>query len=181
MLSDIDIRQALREGRIKIHPEVQEANIRPTGIRLHLADQIAYPEPDGAIIELSDVSKPKFRHATLGTDGIVLTSNQFILASTVEQISASADMIAQLDGRSTLARLGVMVHCGSMTIDNIHEEPRAITLEIINLGPFPVRLRSGDGIGMLFFSALQSAILQPASAQYRGQRGATPPILRKVS
>lgn len=180
-LSDVDIRNALASGKVNILPKIDLRDIRPTGLRLHLANVIAQPEATDEIIELSGTCKPIYRQIELNAEGIVLAPGDFILASTVEQISTTPDIITMLDGRSTLARLGIQIHCGSMVIDNVHEEPRSITLEIANLGPFKVRLKSGDRIGMIFFSSLHSAIGQRASKQYRGQQRVTPPIFRQAS
>jgi dCTP deaminase len=104
-----------------------------------------------------------------------------VLASTVERVFTAPDIVAQLDGRSTLARLGVLIHCGSMMIDNVHEEFRSITLEFANVGAYDVKLRPGDCVGMLFFSALGCRIEQHASPQYRGQSHVMPPKVLKVS
>jgi dCTP deaminase len=180
LLSDVDIKDALAAGKIKITPEVREPDIRPTGIRVHMAAIVAYPEVNGGVVELSDLDNSHYRRVKLGPEGFTLRRGQFVLASTAERISTTPDIIAQLDGRSTLARLGIMVHCGSMVIDNIHDELRAITLEMINLGPYDVRLRAGDSIGMVFFSPLRNAIAQAPSEQYRGQIQVTPPSLLKA-
>lgn len=181
LLSDTDIRHALSEGTIKVTPPVRDTDIRPAGLRLHLSNQVAVPAPDGSVISISDDINPHFDHIFLDKEGIVLEPNQFVLASTVERVWVSTALVAQLDGRSTLARLGLQIHCGSMIIDNVHDDARAITLEIFNAGSFRVRLCPGDRIGMLFFSALQQPISQPASTQYSGQLSVTTPRLRRVS
>lgn len=178
-LSDVDIRRALKADSIAISPAVRSEDIRPAGIRVHLADTIAVPKPcEGEIVDFSNMDGLDYGMVELGSEGYVLRKREFILASTRENIRTSPGILAQLDGRSTLARVGVMVHCGSMVIDNVHDEARAITLEIANLGPYDVRLRTGDGVGMLFFSYLQTPVKQPANAQYRGQVRVTPPSRR---
>ncbi|MES5481548.1 dCTP deaminase [Bradyrhizobium sp. INPA03-11B] len=178
-LADVDIGHAIEAGEIQISPAVKAEDIRPAGIRLHLADTIAMPiSSDAKVVDFAAPECTDFKLFELPREGYVLKKREFILASTVETVQTSPNILAQLDGRSTMARIGVMIHCGSSVIDNVHEEARAITLEIANLGPYDVRLRAGDAIGMLIFSYLTNNVQQPANPQYRGQVMVTPPVVR---
>lgn len=177
MLSDSDIRRALREGEIHCSPPVRENDIRPTGIRLHLADTLLLPATEHPVVDLGSSEQPKFSTMQIGTDGVILLKGAFALGSSVEHISAAPDIVCHIDGRSTLARLGLMIHCSSNTFDNIHATPRSVTFELANLGAFDLRLRAGGAVGLLSFTRLTSPIKQHAQAQYDQQSGPTPPAL----
>jgi len=71
----------------------------------------------------------------------------FVLGSTVESLRLHPTLACRLDGRSTLARLGLLVHCTSETIDSIHQAHRSIVLEIANVGPFQITMPFSYAIG----------------------------------
>ncbi len=175
-LADIAIKKCLKQGEIKIIPEIDLKHVRPAGIRVHLAKKILIPKPGQTVSLRSpgdlqydeiDLSKKKF---TLGSDG-------FILASTVEKIKTASDILTFLDGRSTVARLGLTTHVTAGVIDGNHDDARSITLEIKNLGKFSVELNEGDAIGLVLFAKMTDKIVQPSQSQYAGQDGVVAPNL----
>jgi len=177
MLSDVQLREFLNLKRIRVSPDVREGDIRPTGIRVHLSDKLLIPVPSDEPITLDGRPGPQFRPETIGERGYELPPGGFLLGATIEVISADPSLVCQIDGRSSLARLGLMVHCGSSTFDHIQSEGRAVTLELVNLGQFTIKLRAGDPIAQVAFSILSSPVRQLPHGQYDGQDGPLAPRL----
>ncbi len=103
-----------------------------------------------------------------------------VLVTTVERVRLGKALIAKLDGKSTLGRLGLLVHCTAGYIDPGFDGQ--ITLELFNCAPYPIELVPGVPIGQLRFEFLSSPCLHPygspgLGSHYQGQTGATPPKL----
>jgi dCTP deaminase len=179
ILSDVTIKKYKKKGSIKISPNFDEKNIRPTGIRLHFGDEILIPKPNQTI----DISKPidiKYRKIKINKNkGYLLKPNEFILGTTYESILLPKNLVGKLDGRSTIARLGILVHCSSDTIDGNYEQSRTIVLEIKNIGNFNILLKPQNPIGMLVLYKLTKKIKQKSQSQYENQLGVQPPNLKK--
>ena len=174
ILSDATIEQYIDSGKIKILPEFKKSDIRPTGIRLHLVDEILVPV-ENQIVDLGIPSDIKFERIIIPEEGYQLEPGTFILGATFECIKTPRHIVCHLEGRSTIARLGLSIHCTSGVIDNNHDEPRSIVLEIKNSGPFRLIIRSGIPIGMLLFNELSQPINQRSQSQYKGQYSVEPP------
>jgi dCTP deaminase len=174
ILSDTTILEYLACGKIRIAPRVDARDVRPTGIRLHLGDDVMVPG-SSQTIDLRAPIAPTFDRVPIGSAGFVLRPNAFVLGCTREQIHAIEPMVGLLDGRSTLARLGLLVHAGSTVIDGNHDEARCIVLELKNIGPYDLVLSPGLPIAMLVFATLSASIKQSSQAQYRGQRSVRAP------
>lgn len=177
ILSDSTIQQLLDSGEIRILPALDRRDIRPTGIRLHLNDELLIPTP-GQTIDFRAPADAHYDAVPLTDAGHLLRPGAFVLASTVERIGTSPLLVGHLEGRSTLARLGLSVHCTSGLIDGNHDEPQSIVLEIANNASLDLILARGMPIAMLAFSRLSEPIRQRSQEQYRGQMGVCPPNLR---
>jgi histidine triad (HIT) family protein len=177
ILSDHSIRRQLAMGAIQVDPPVEDDQIRPTGIRVHLSEALLVPRPD-FVVDLRASRSPGFDRVELGEDGFLLPPGGFVLGSTREAVRVERDLVCHLDGRSTLARLGLFVHCGSSVVDNNNGGARTVVLELMNGGPFSLRLHAGVPIGLLTFTRLAASIEQPDQRQYDGQLSVTPPDLR---
>ncbi len=177
MFSDASIADALAAGDVQITPTVDPSHVRPVGIRLHLDENILVPDPSEEVLDLSGAAPVDYRQVRLTDNGFVLQPRQFVLGSTVEAIQVRPDLVCHLDGRSTLARLGLMVHCTAGVIDNNNDEPRTIVLELFNFNVRPLLLKPGLPIAMLTISQLSVPIRQANATQYAGQRGVVSPDL----
>ena len=89
----------------------------------------------------------------------------------------SKGMLGFIEGRSTLARLGISIHCTSGLIDNMFDEHRSIVFEIYNCSSNRIVLYNGMHICTILFTALKSTIEGAASQQYAGQRSVTGPVM----
>lgn len=178
ILSDVTIQEYIYSGKIKILPEFNPMDIRPTGIRLHLGYDILLPKENDVPIDVDAPPNPEYDALTLPDSGFVINKDMFILGTTFESIMTSDDIICHLEGRSTIARLGLAIHCTSGMIDNNHDEARSITLELKNIGAFDLLIRPRIPIGMLVFSILSYPIRQKSQSQYRRQASVEPPNLK---
>ncbi len=174
ILSEATIAKYLDQGQIAVLPDFDRKNIRPTGIRLHLAEEILVPAP-GQTADLAGGSDLKFEPVKIGADGYRLRPGQFVLGATHESFQMSRDLVGSIEGRSTCARVGLIVHCTSSTIDGNYEAPARVTLEMANLGPFDIILRPGTPIALLTFIKLSEPIVSAGAAKYGSQQGAAAP------
>lgn len=174
-LADVTIEKYIQDGLIEIMPTVKSEDIRPVGVRVHLSKDILIPQ--AGYIDLTAPSDLEYKSIDIEKDEYVLEPGGFILASTVEKVKTASNLIAFLDGRSTIARLGLTIHVTAGVIDGNHDDARTITLEIKNLGVHSVRLHENDPIGQLMFASLSEEICQQSQSQYAGQDGVLPPNL----
>ncbi|MDR3643152.1 MAG: dCTP deaminase [Candidatus Doudnabacteria bacterium] len=177
VLSDKSINEYLASGKIIIEPAVTPNDVRPVGIRLHLGEGLLLPK-SGQTVDLSKEQPVDYDSITMGTDGFVLKPSGFILGTTLELIKVPRNIVCFLDGRSTLARLGLMIHVTAMVADGNFEEPGSIVLEIKNLSPMNLILKPNLPIGMLLFNQIDQEIAQDVQFQYKGQKGVLPPDLK---
>lgn len=177
ILSDETIESFITSGKIKILPEFNLQDIRPTGIRLHLGRQLLIPIP-GQIVDLDSDEEVGFNKIDLSEEGFILQPGQFILGTTYEKFQVPRDIVCHLEGRSTVARIGLAIHCTSGIIDGNFEEARTVVLEMKNEGPFSIILRYRAPLAMLSFSQLTSEITQNSQSQYRGQDGVVAPNMK---
>jgi len=176
-LSHISIQKYIGEGKIIIKPEFDAKNIRPVGLRLHLAKDILIPEA-GQTVDLQKPQKLKYVELDLTKSEFYLEPNQFILGATHEAIQTPPNILAILDGRSTIARLGITTHITASIIDGTFEEPHVPVLEIKNVGNFKIRLRFKDPIAMMVFAEIKESVTQKVKSRYGGgQSKVTPPNL----
>jgi dCTP deaminase len=162
ILTDREIQLAIRNNRLRIDPSPPIESYSATSVDLTLAEQAyEWPEPvTGANFEL-DPGKPGFSYQELRTkfstplklsgDGFPLKTHKFLLAWTHEKINlpVEAGIAARVEGKSSLARLGISVHVTAPTIHAGFEGP--VQLEVFNHGPNPVRLRAGMKVCQLIF------------------------------
>jgi dCTP deaminase len=162
-LSDTDIRKEICEtGEIGVDPFVDE-HVNGASIDLRLADTFIRQRPLSASIIEPGVSTPNMvTTATKKGDAIILSPQEFILGSTIERVSIPKYMVGHLDGRSTFARYGLIVHITAHTL-----QPGwagNVTLELFNAGPFHLKLTPGTRICQVSFELLTSP-----STGYKGR------------
>jgi len=175
-LSHKTIEQYISEKKIVIKPLFDKKNIRPAGIRIHLAKEILIPVA-GQTIDITKSTDIKYRKVDVAKKVFYLEPNDFVLAASYELIQTPRNILALLDGRSTIARLGLTTHVTASVIDGTFEKPHAATLEIKNVGNFRVRLKFKDPIALMVFAELKEPVTQKLQSQYARSRKVTPPNL----
>lgn len=144
------------------------------GIRVHLNDKILIPKP-GQTVDLQNPKELEYDEHHLKDDSYTIKPGEFLLASTFEKVKMDDSLVGFIDGRSTIARIGLTVHLSSTTIDGNHDETRAITLEMKNEGNFSIIIRYQDPVGMLTFAETKEGVEQRPQSQYRNQEGVLAP------
>lgn len=178
ILSDRDIRARLARGDLKIGPlEDEQLQIQPASVDVRLGDEFIVYRPSQVVCldprDPASLSAAAERIVVAPERGFVLHPGEFGLASTIEEVAIPADLVATVDGRSSIGRLAVVVHATAGFID-----PGfcgQITLELSNIGPLPVRLYPGMRIAQIVLHQLSSVAERPYGPErgsaYQGQRG----------
>lgn len=162
ILSQKDIFQAIENHEITIDPYVPE-NVGPCSVDLHLSSKFS-------LFRTGVIVKPGTHNHTEAVDTkgepFFLSPGHFVLASTEEKISISKKYAATLEGRSYVARMGVVVHAAGLVNPGTGvEHPTTLTLEIHS--SMPVYLHPGMGIVQIIFHELKSE----ASIGYDERKG----------
>ena len=138
MLSNISIKKYLDSRDIIIEPWSEEM-MGAARISIHFGEKILVPKGD-AVVDVVRGITPDYEESQLTTqDPFRLDPGAFILGETLERIGLSEKIGMILDGRSTLARLGLTVVQTAMIVDT-GQRPKKMTLEVKNNGPHPILL-----------------------------------------
>jgi dCTP deaminase len=170
ILSDRDIRMRLAAGTLGIEPLADPAlQIQPASVDLRLSPEFIVYRP-GEIACLDPRAPESLSLAAERTviregEAFTLHPGDFALGSTVERVSIPDDLVGQVDGRSSVGRLAIVVHATAGLIDPGFTGQ--ITLELSNIGRIPVRLYPGVRIAQIVLQQLSS----PAERPYGAQRG----------
>lgn len=172
VLSDRDIRKALCAGDLVVDP-LDDNRVQPASIDLTLDRQFLIPHdpsPYPPPIDLSDVAKTLNHEPMVGVspDYLYLAPQEFCLGSTVERVEIPDYLVARVEGKSSLGRLGLIVHATAGYIDPGFKGK--ITLEIYNLNYRPITLYPGKSICQLSFNRLESPAVYPYGHEKVGSR-----------
>jgi dCTP deaminase len=178
VLSDRTIRRLLEEGRIGIDPYAEEL-LQPSSVDVRV-DRLfrvfrnsRYPFIDVKqemedLTELVEVDSE---------EAFILHPGEFVLGSTLERITLPDDLVARLEGKSSLGRLGLLIHSTAGFIDPGWDGH--VTLELSNVANLPITIYYGMRIGQLSFVQLSEPAEYPygtggLGSKYQGQAGPTP-------
>lgn len=177
VLSDHDIKIELSRGRIVIDP-LDEQLIQPASIDLRLGDNFRVFQNSNHVAIDPRVHQPNLTEEIVVApdDAFVLHPGQFALGTTYERVAVPDDVLGKLEGKSSLGRLGLMIHSTAGYIDPGWDGQ--ITLELSNVASLPILLHPGMRIGQISFERMSSPVDVPYGApglgsHYQGQRGAT--------
>jgi dCTP deaminase len=177
ILSDVDIRKEIASGRIEIDP-FDEGCVQPSSVDLHVDAQFRvfansrYPfidvrrdMPD--LTELVEVE---------GDEPFILHPGEFVLGSTFERVRLPEDTVARLEGKSSLGRLGLLIHSTAGYVDPGWDG--YLTLELSNVATLPITIYPRMKIGQISFFRLSTPAEVPYGSaerrsKYQGQRGPT--------
>ena len=178
VLSDRTIRELLGEGRIVVDP-YDESLLQPSSVdvrvdryfrvfrnsRYPFIDVKTEQEELTELVEIDDETP------------FILHPGEFVLGSTLERVRLPDDLVARLEGKSSLGRLGLLIHSTAGFIDPGWDGH--VTLELSNVANLPITIYHGMKIGQLSFVRLSTAADQPygtsaLGSKYQGQQGPTP-------
>lgn len=178
IFSDRTIKEAVAAGRIVIDP-YDEAMVQPSSVDLRC--DAAFRVFENHRYALIDPKAPQEdltnRVEAVPDHPFILHPGEFVLGSTLEIIGLADDVVARLEGKSSLGRIGLLIHSTAGFID-----PGfcgQVTLELSNVAGLPIAIYPGMKIGQVSFYQLSTPAERPygspgMSSKYQGQTGPTP-------
>ncbi|HVY28604.1 MAG TPA: dCTP deaminase [Polyangiaceae bacterium] len=183
ILSDRDLRERLKRGDLVVEPlEDPELQIQPASIDLRLHSHFVVLRASRLpCLDPRDIPADATERIEVAQgDTFVLHPGDFVLGSTLERVRIPPDLVARVEGRSSLGRLAIVVHATAGFIDPGFEGQ--ITLELSNLGRTAVKLYPGMRISQIVLQQMTSPAERPYGAargsKYQGQMG---PVASRIS
>lgn len=177
ILSDADIRKQIAAGRIEIEP-FDESCVQPSSVDLHVDARFRvfansrYPYID-VRTEMPDLTELV---EVTGDEPFILHPGEFVLGATMERVRIPDDLVARLEGKSSLGRLGLLIHSTAGYVDPGWDG--YLTLELSNVANLPITIYAGMKIGQISFFRLSTPAEVPygtraTGSKYQGQAGPT--------
>jgi dCTP deaminase len=178
ILSDVSIEEQLLAGGIVIDPLGPNA-MQPSSVDLRVDryfrvfrnDTTPYIDPKQAQEDLTEMVEV--------SDGgaFILHPGEFVLGSTLERVALGNDLVARLEGKSSLGRLGLLIHSTAGFVDAGWDGH--LTLELSNVANLPIAIYPGMKIGQISFLRMTTEASTPygsssTGSKYKGQKGPTP-------
>ena len=181
ILPDHEIEALIHRGVVRV-PEGKtpldlDLQLGPSSLDVRMSDEILLFETHAIhLVDVWDKRFPEMRKIKLDPkEGFVLHPGEFILGATMEIVNVPNDLVIRLEGRSSLGRLGLIIHATAGFIDPGFEGQ--ITLEMQNIGRQPILIRPNQRIGQLCFQRMTSparkSYSQKKDSKYTGQMGPT--------
>jgi dCTP deaminase len=181
VLSDRDIRAALESGRVVIRP-YDPRDLQPSSVDLHLDrsfrvfrnNRYAFIDPRTSQPGLTELLTVE------GDEPFILHPGEFVLGQTVEWVELPDDIVARLEGRSSLGRLGLLIHSTAGYIDPGFKG--TVTLELSNVANLPIALYGKMRIGQISFFHMSSPVERPYGSKELGSKyqGQTEPTASAI-
>jgi dCTP deaminase len=182
ILSDRTLRERIAAGSIRIAPFDADA-VQPASIDLRLGEAFrVFTRHKYGFVDLA-VDQPDLTEPVTVPpgDSFALHPGEFALGSTVERVGVPADLVGRLEGKSSLGRLGLIIHSTAGYIDPGFEGQ--ITLGLSNVATVPIMLHPGMRIAQISFLTMTTPADRPYASpgldsKYQGQTGPTQSRLR---
>jgi dCTP deaminase len=178
ILSDRTIREELAAGRIVIDP-LADSSIQPSSVDLRLDRYFrVFRNYTVGLIDVKENLEELTELVEVGEEeAFILHPGEFVLGSTLERVALPADLVARLEGKSSLGRLGLLIHSTAGFVDAGWDGQ--LTLELSNVANLPITLYPGMKIGQISFLRMTTAADRPygtgeLGSKYQGQRGPRP-------
>lgn len=158
---------AKREMVLPYYPE----DVQPASIDMRLGNEfIVFDKHEGLFLDLDGVHDRSARKIVKdGGKGFILHPGDFVLGVTESRVDIPHFLMGRIEGKSSIGRLGIMVHVTAGFIDPGFKGP--ITLEICNLRSIPIILRPGKAICQISFHMMDSMPLKPYNGRYQDATG----------
>jgi dCTP deaminase len=177
VLSDRSIREALAAGQIKIDPFDDDC-IQPSSVDLHVDQYFRlFRNHTSRVIDVRENQEDLTELVATGEEPLILHPGEFVLGSTKEKVTLPTDLVARLEGKSSLGRLGLLIHSTAGFVDAGWDGN--LTLELSNVANLPITVYPGMKIGQISFLQMTTAADKPygsagLQSKYQGQWGPTP-------
>jgi dCTP deaminase len=177
VLSDRTIARLLEEGRIELDP-YDPLLLQPSSVDVRVDRYFRVFRNN--LYPFIDVKRPQedlTELVEIGDEPFILHPGEFVLGSTLERVRLPDDLVGRLEGKSSLGRLGLLIHSTAGFIDPGWDGH--VTLELSNVANLPITIYRGMKIGQLSFMGLTEPAEHPYGAgaigsKYQGQKGPTP-------
>src|SRR5690349_3520236 len=173
VLSDRDIRAAIESGEVVIRP-YDPVDLQPSSVDLHLDRRFrVFRNNRYAYIDVRSPQPDLTELLTIENDeAFILHPGEFVLGQTLEWTELPVDLVARLEGKSSLGRLGLLIHSTAGYVDPGWKGN--LTLELSNVANLPIALYFGMKIGQISFFKMSSAVDRPygspeLGSKYQGQ------------
>ena len=178
ILSDRSLREQIAAGRIIVDP-LDESCIQPSSIDVKVSNLFrVFRNHTAGVIDVKTDTTGLTELVEIPADGVfMLHPGEFVLGSTLERVGVPDDLVGRVEGKSSLGRLGLLIHSTAGFIDAGFDGH--ITLELANVASLPITLYPGMKIGQISFLLMTSPAEHPygkgaTGSKYQGQRGPTP-------
>ena len=178
VLSDRTIREELDKGRIIIDP-LGDGCIQPSSVDLHVDRYFrVFRNHNLRAIDVKEEQEELTELVAIAEDDVLmLHPGEFVLGSTVERVRLPDDLVGRLEGKSSLGRLGLLIHSTAGFVDAGWDGH--LTLELSNVANLPITLYPGMKIGQISFLQMTTPADHPYGSEglkskYQGQWGPTP-------
>ena len=178
ILSDRSIREQLAAGRLVIDPLDPDC-IQPSSVDLHVDRYFrVFLNRTLGFIDVKQDQRELTELVEIEEGGVfMLHPGEFVLGSTAERVRLPDDLVARLEGKSSLGRLGLLIHSTAGFVDAGWDGH--LTLELSNVANLPITLYPGMKIGQISFLRMTTPADSPygsrgVGSKYQGQRGPTP-------
>ncbi|MFC7186198.1 dCTP deaminase [Halorubrum yunnanense] len=178
ILSDADILDRLAEGDLVVEPlDDIDQQVQPASVDLRLGERfLEFQRTNIPCIhptEADEVGEYVTETTVAEGDEFILHPGDFVLGTTTERVEVPSDLLATVQGRSSLGRLAIVIHATAGIVDPGYKGQ--ITLELSNLGAAPVALSPGMRVSQLIFTELKSPANRPygtdRDSKYQDQDG----------
>jgi dCTP deaminase len=178
ILSDRDVKAQIDAGRIVIEP-YDATCIQPSSVDVKISNLFrVFRNHTAGVIDVKKDMTDLTELVEIPVDGVfMLHPGEFVLGSTLERVGVPDDLVARVEGKSSLGRLGLLIHSTAGFIDAGFDGH--VTLELANVANLPITLYPGMKIGQVSFMKMTSPAENPygsgaKGSKYQGQRGPTP-------
>jgi len=177
VLSDRTIARLIADGRIGIDP-YDEGLLQPSSVDVRVDRYFrVFHNARYPFIDVREAQEDLTELVEVDSEPFILHPGEFVLGSTLERIRLPDDLVARLEGKSSLGRLGLLIHSTAGFIDPGWDGH--VTLELSNVANLPITIYHGMKIGQLSFVQLSEPAESPygsggLGSKYQGQKGPTP-------
>jgi dCTP deaminase len=175
--SDRTIKESISSGKIAIEP-YEPSFVQPSSVDLRVSNGFrVFVNHRYSVIDPRAPQADLTQLIEVGVDEpFMLHPGEFVLGSTLERVRLGVDVVARLEGKSSLGRLGLLIHSTAGFIDPGFEGH--ITLELSNVATLPIAIYPGMKIGQISFYQMTTAAEYPygspeLGSKYQGQSGPT--------
>jgi len=173
VLSDRTIKQEIADGRLVFDP-YDESLVQPSSVDMRVDRQFrVFHNARHPFIDVKQPMEDLTELVTMeGDEPFILHPGEFVLGQTLERVSLPDDLVARLEGKSSLGRLGLLIHSTAGFVDAGFEGN--LTLELSNVANLPITIYHGMPIGQISFMRMDGPVENPygareAGSKYQGQ------------